>query len=122
MNQPSHGRHVVVTDIDRTPDATVDALAPIGTATAAACPFTVTTGLREGLWTIWAATDVLETTKSTAARRAIRQRAARQRSTARCRRMPRSPGRGARSICARNLRVIAIDAVSAAAFNKGSSA
>ena len=33
MNQPTHGRHVVVTEIDRADEAVVDALAPLGTAT-----------------------------------------------------------------------------------------
>ncbi|MDJ0767347.1 MAG: 4-carboxy-4-hydroxy-2-oxoadipate aldolase/oxaloacetate decarboxylase [Ilumatobacter sp.] len=33
MNQPSHGRHVVVTEIDRAGIATVDGLASMGTAT-----------------------------------------------------------------------------------------
>lgn len=33
MNQPRHGRHVVVTTVDRADAAVVDELAPIGTAT-----------------------------------------------------------------------------------------
>ena len=33
MSQPSRGRHVVVTEIERTDGATVDQLSPIGTAT-----------------------------------------------------------------------------------------
>ena len=33
MNRPRHGRHVVMTDIERADDDTVAALAPVGTAT-----------------------------------------------------------------------------------------